>query len=428
MSINPRRQFYAPSQLGDGHMPLARRLRRLSALDRREEARAFLRQFFRETQGGDATPAARARLGEVDGQIKRTGSYRHTFDELEYGARVAWRNHARCIGRLYWRSLKVIDRRDVSDPDALFDHTAQHMVQALGTGKIQSTLTVFAPVTGTDLPTYIESVQTTQYAGYSPRRGKVIGDRKNIEATRMAMADGWIGREGPFDILPVSIIGAGGARLHRNLPDNAVRRVAITHDDYPGLSEMGLEWYAVPVISDMIMCIGGIDYPCAPFNGFYMATEIASRNLVDPWRYGLMEDCARALGFPPSEADPFWRDRTLTELNAAVTQSFARAGVTLIDHHTAAAQFMEFRAREKVAGRNVQADWSWIVPPQTSADTQPYHLSMEDHGAVPNFYHAWASDGRYLMPYYGDLHRTKFRTRLDRWHRKYKRWLREPWR
>ena len=34
--------------------------------------------------------------------------------ELAFAARVAWRNSSRCIGRLYWRSLRVRDRRQVS--------------------------------------------------------------------------------------------------------------------------------------------------------------------------------------------------------------------------------------------------------------------------------------------------------------------------
>ena len=48
-------------------------------------------------------------------EIDLTGTYWHTTEELAFGARVAWRNNARCIGRLYWRSLQVRDLRDVSD-------------------------------------------------------------------------------------------------------------------------------------------------------------------------------------------------------------------------------------------------------------------------------------------------------------------------
>ena len=45
------------------------------------------------------------RLRGVRAEIEATGTYRHTATELQHGARLAWRNSARCTGRLYWRSL-----------------------------------------------------------------------------------------------------------------------------------------------------------------------------------------------------------------------------------------------------------------------------------------------------------------------------------
>ena len=48
-------------------------------------------------------------------------AFRLTTDELTYGARVAWRNSNKCIGRLFWHSLTVFDRRDVLAPQAIFD-------------------------------------------------------------------------------------------------------------------------------------------------------------------------------------------------------------------------------------------------------------------------------------------------------------------
>ncbi len=36
---------------------------------------------------------------EVNVEISSTGRYRHTSEELEIGARLAWRNSAKCIGR-----------------------------------------------------------------------------------------------------------------------------------------------------------------------------------------------------------------------------------------------------------------------------------------------------------------------------------------
>ena len=73
-------------------------------------AAEFIQLHRREVPGaGPAGP----RLREIRREISLTGTYRHTLEELEFGARVAWRNSSRCIGRLYWKSLKVRDRREV---------------------------------------------------------------------------------------------------------------------------------------------------------------------------------------------------------------------------------------------------------------------------------------------------------------------------
>jgi nitric-oxide synthase len=117
----------------------------------------------------------------------------------------------------------------------------------------------------------------------------------------------------------------------------------------------------------------------------------------------------------------------LTELNRAVVHSFARAGVTLVDHHAASAQFMEFHARETAEGRSVSAEWGWIVPPQAPASCEVFHLAMTDLGAVPNSYRSRSEDGSMLMPYYGDAQRSRLAARLDRSWRRWKLRGRSVW-
>jgi nitric oxide synthase oxygenase domain/subunit len=70
-------------------------------------------QFHAETH--PAMTVAR-RMRQVLLEINATGTYTHTPDELTFGARVAWRNAARCIGRLYWCSLRVRDLRHLLTP------------------------------------------------------------------------------------------------------------------------------------------------------------------------------------------------------------------------------------------------------------------------------------------------------------------------
>ena len=49
-----------------------------------------------------------ARLDEVLQSIDETGSYELTLGELEFGAKMAWRNAPRCLNRMIWNTLHVM--------------------------------------------------------------------------------------------------------------------------------------------------------------------------------------------------------------------------------------------------------------------------------------------------------------------------------
>ena len=96
----------------------------------------------------DENPTAGAfadRMRQVRGEVKAHGTYRHTPAELAFAARVAWRNSSRCIGRLYWRTLRVRDRRQVSDADQIAAECVTHLRQATNAGRIRPMITVTQP-------------------------------------------------------------------------------------------------------------------------------------------------------------------------------------------------------------------------------------------------------------------------------------------
>ncbi len=159
-----------------------------------------------------------------------------------------------------------------------------------------------------------------------------------------------------------------------------------------------------------------------------MSTEIASRDLADKKRYDLLPIVARKLGYEiDRHGTALWRDKTLTELNVAVAHSFKSAGISMVDHHLASTQFMEFHHREQINGRQVAGDWRWIVPPQASARCEVFHLRMRNFHPVPNYYNSRADDGLRLMPFYGDVYRSRLESAYDRVVRRWKLWKRLAW-
>lgn len=54
-------------------------------------------------------------------------------------------------------------------------------------------------------------------------------------------------------------------------------------------TELGLRWYALPAVSSMLFDVGGIQFTATTFSGWYMSTEIGSRNLCDTNRRNMLE-------------------------------------------------------------------------------------------------------------------------------------------
>ena len=84
-----------------------------------------------------------------------------------------------------------------------------------------------------------------------------------------------------------------------------------------------------------------------------------------------------------------------------MVSSFQKARVTLVDHHTASRQFMTHEIREKRAGRECPAQWSWIVPPVGGSTTPVWHHDMRDFQLKPAFSYAadrWVVDERPSRP------------------------------
>jgi nitric-oxide synthase len=348
------------------------------------EAEDFLRLFHAENPHAGSLPK---RLEQVRREIASTGTYRHTEAELTFGARVAWRNSARCIGRLYWKSLRVRDLRDVHSASGVAAECVRHLQTATNDGKIRPVISVFPQETPQRPAPRIWNEQLVRYAGYECPDGTVRGDGRYQDFTRAVTRLGWRPPAclGPFDVLPLVVETAMEGPKVFPIPSQAVLEVLLSHPELPWFESLGLRWHATPVISNMRLSIGGVSYPAAPFNGWYMGTEIGARNLADSDRYNMIPVVAQRLGLDTTREDTLWRDRALVELNRAVLHSYQKAGVTITDHHTESQRFLTHLEREEKAGRTCTADWSWIVPPVSGGLTPVFHRYYDTDRQVPEF-------------------------------------------
>lgn len=326
------------------------------------------------------------RIAEVTEEIETTGTYTHTIEELEHGARMAWRNNNRCIGRLFWNSLSVFDERHQETAEGAYEALLRHIDFAANNGKIRPAITIFPANKDGEDKLRIWNHQLLRYAGYK-KDGKVIGDSSSIEFTEQCEKLGWRGAGTPFDILPLVIQEYGQPPRYFELPKESILEVNLEHSEWQGFSDLQARWYAVPIISDMELEIGGIHYTMAPFNGWYMGTEIGARNLADEERYNLLPKVAGIMGLNTDSNRTLWKDKALVELNVAVLESFNRAGVTIVDHHTAAKQFETFEKKEAAAGREATGNWAWLIPPLSPATTHIFHKPYKNNVVKPNYFY-----------------------------------------
>lgn len=143
-----------------------------------------------------ATPQER-RERLVDLQDCRTEL---TSQELEWGARLAWRNSARCIGRLTWCGLQVRDLRGLDSQEAVFQACLEHILTSTNGGRIIPTISVFARRG----PRILNS-QLIRYAD-DPEQASFLQELERL---------GWRPNRERYELLPLAIAWEGRPTLVR---------------------------------------------------------------------------------------------------------------------------------------------------------------------------------------------------------------------
>ncbi|XP_076182998.1 nitric oxide synthase isoform X1 [Ptiloglossa arizonensis] len=348
------------------------------------QAKDFLEQYFSSIRRLNSE-AHRSRWDCVQKEVLVTGTYQLTETELVFGAKLAWRNAARCIGRIQWSKLQVFDCRYVTTTSGMFEALCNHIKYSTNKGNIRSAITIFPQRTDGKHDYRVWNQQLISYAGYKNPDGTVIGDPVNVEFTELCIKLGWKGARTRFDILPLVLSANGHDPDYFDIPSELVLEVPLSHPTYEWFEKLELKWFAVPAVSGMVFDCGGLEFTAAPFNGWYMSTEIGARDLCDVQRYNLLEPIATHMGLDTRTSTSLWKDKAMIEVNVAVLHSFQMKNVTIVDHHTASESFMKHYENEMRLRNGCPADWLWIVPPISGSATPVFHQEMALYHLKPSY-------------------------------------------
>uniref|UniRef100_A0A8C8MIU2 Nitric oxide synthase, inducible n=1 Tax=Oncorhynchus tshawytscha TaxID=74940 RepID=A0A8C8MIU2_ONCTS len=333
-----------------------------------------------------------ARLEEITMEIDSTGTYQLTVEELAFGARQAWRNAPRCIGRIQWSNLQLFDARNCKTTQEMFQFLCEHLQFATNGGNLRSAITVFPPRKEDGHDFRVWNSQLLKYAGYQMPDGSIQGDPSSVEFTTICIQLGWKPQYGLFDVLPLVLQVNGEDPDLYEIPPHLILEVSMEHPQHKWFQDLGLKWYALPAVSNMLMEIGGLEFPACPFNGWYMGTEIGVRDFCDYQRYNILEEVGRRMGLETHKLSSLWKDQALVTINVAVIYSFQKNKVTITDHHSAAESFMKHLETEFRLRGGCPADWAWLVPPMSGSLTPIFHQEMVNYILSPFFYYQVGSE------------------------------------
>uniref|UniRef100_A0A4W3IBC4 Nitric oxide synthase, inducible n=1 Tax=Callorhinchus milii TaxID=7868 RepID=A0A4W3IBC4_CALMI len=328
----------------------------------------FINQYYKSFKSPQVKEHL-ARVEEVSKEITDTGTYQLTTEELFYGAKQAWRNAPRCIGRIQWSNLKLFDARKCNSAQEMFDHICTHLRYASNDGNLRSTITVFPQRTDGKHDFRVWNSQLVRYAGYQLEDGSIIGDPASIEFTKLCMMLGWTPRFERFEVLPMVLQFNGEDPEIFEIPRDVILEVEMEHPRqvfYPFI------WFS-------------------NFPPFFNNTEVI-----------IFLQVGKKMGLDTRKLSNLWKDQAVVEINIAVLHSFQKRNVTIMDHHTAAESFMKHMQNEFRLRGGCPADWVWIVPPISGSITPVFHQEMLNYILSPFYYyqpdpwktHVWHDESR----------------------------------
>jgi hypothetical protein len=226
------------------------------------EASNFINTYAKET-GMLRGQQIEDRLEQIKNELTYTGVYVHSFEELQFGCRLAWQNSGRCILRKVSFSLEIRDCRQATTAEECFEECVEHLVHAFNKGAIKPIISVFRPkLDGESAPVRIWNRHLLGYAAYRRNCNSIMGDPMNLGFTALCVKFGWCppAEKSDFDVLPWLIsdnnTGHDKPKVF-DVPANAIEEVEFDHPDFDLFEELNLRWYALPCISNIGIDIGG---------------------------------------------------------------------------------------------------------------------------------------------------------------------------
>lgn len=319
----------------------------------------------------------------------------HTSEELERRLKLAWLNSDRCIGRLFFNQLCVLDYREARTDEEIRDGLLTHLATAKNEPyrSIKPVASVFDP------SVKIINSELLEYAGWQDG-SEVIGDRKNLQLTALAEANGWHPKRGQYTLLPLMWHKGDGEMTVAPIPEQyngqSIRQeIELEHPDpsKTWLNDMRLRWFWGPFISDRRVFMDGQSYT-APFSGYYQHEEIA-RDLLEPSRYALLEkigeQMCRGWDIDLQRSDG-WKHEVATLVNTMVEYSYQRDRVQTVSSIASSKQFVRLMEDMRELDFPLPHDYGWIRSSMPAFQTEHYHhaypvqnVDPPLHG--PFFYH-----------------------------------------
>jgi len=216
---------------------------------------AFEYQVLYHKENVSPSGAMEARCKEIESSIHSTGTYELTLDELQHGARVAWRNAPKCANRSKWEELSILDLRAVRTNRDAFEGILELLEQSLSSMATITSMAVFHQRLPDETQgPRIWNPMLLRFAGYEGMGSEVtegiLGDPADADFTKYLIERfGWVppSPRTAFDPLPLLLqINEKQAPELFTIPSSYIPFVEIRHNAYPELDALNLKWFPVP--------------------------------------------------------------------------------------------------------------------------------------------------------------------------------------